>query len=85
MLWYQIIRLQGDLLSPIISNMEDYMSGMKSLYTREKKELETLAGDFGLLKRNDIRDKVLNIIDTCKNYSEGQRAIMRLYERVYCK
>lgn len=55
------------------------MAGMRSLCKQEKKELKVLADDFGLLHRADIQE----IIETCKSYSEGQRAIMRVYEKVY--
>lgn len=55
------------------------MAGMRSLCKQEKKELKVLADDFGLLGREDVQE----IIETCKSYSEGQRAIMRVYEKVY--
>lgn len=45
----------------------------------EKKDLETLADDFGLLQRNDVQE----IIQNCKIYAEGQRKIMRVYTKVY--
>lgn len=45
----------------------------------EKKDLETLADDFGLLQRNDVQE----IIQNCKTYAEGQRKIMRVYTKVY--
>ena len=44
----------------------------------EKKDLETLADDFGLLQRNDVQE----IIQNCKTYAEGQRKIMRVYTKV---
>ncbi len=44
-----------------------------------KKDLETLADDFGLLQRNDVQE----IIQNCKTYAEGQRKIMRVYTKVY--
>lgn len=44
-----------------------------------KKDLETLADDFGLLQRNDVQE----IIQNCKIYAEGQRKIMRVYTKVY--
>lgn len=53
--------------------------GMRSLCRQEKKELKVLAKDFGLLHRKEIQE----IIETCKSYAEGQRKIMRVYERVY--
>jgi len=45
----------------------------------EKKDLETLADDFGLLQMNDVQE----IIQNCKTYAEGQRKIMRVYTKVY--
>ena len=45
----------------------------------EKKELKTLADDFGLLYRADVQ----KVIKTCKNYVEGQKEIMRIYDKVY--
>lgn len=50
-----------------------------SLSAQERKDLTTLASDFRLLEREDVRE----IIDTCKSYSEGQQKIMRVYENVY--
>ncbi len=44
-----------------------------------QKELMTLADDFGLLHREDIR----KIIETCKNYEAGHKKIMQIYEEVY--
>lgn len=44
-----------------------------------QKDLMTLADDFYLLHREDVRE----IIETCKSYEEGQQKIMRVYERVY--
>lgn len=46
-----------------------------------QKELMTLADDFGLLHREDVQD----IIKSCRNYTEGQQKIMRVYEAVYLK
>lgn len=46
---------------------------------QEKRNLRTLARDFGLLDREDVQE----IIDTCKSYSEGQQYIMRVYDVVY--
>lgn len=50
-----------------------------NLSAQEKKELTTLASDFGLLEREDVQ----KIIDTCKSYSEGQQKVMRVYDNVY--
>lgn len=44
-----------------------------------QKELMTLADDFCLLGREDIR----KIIETCRNYDEGQQGIMRIYKELY--
>lgn len=44
-----------------------------------QKELITLADDFGLLGREDVRE----IIENCNNYLEGQKKIMGVYERAY--
>lgn len=44
-----------------------------------QKELMTLADDFGLLRREDVK----KIIETCKSYEEGQQKIMRVYSKVY--
>lgn len=46
-----------------------------------QKELMTLADDFGLLQREDVKE----IIENCKSYEEGQQKIMRVYEAVYLK
>lgn len=45
----------------------------------EKKELKILADDFGLLHRADVQ----KIIENCKNNVEGQKEIMRIYDKVY--
>lgn len=44
-----------------------------------QKELMTLADDFCLLHREDVR----KIIETCRNYDEGQQGIMRVYKEMY--
>lgn len=44
-----------------------------------QKDLMTLADDFGLLHREDVRE----IIGNCKSYAEGQQKIMRIYTAVY--
>lgn len=46
-----------------------------------KKELTILAEDFCLQERVDVR----NIIENCKCYADGQREIMRIYDRVYMR
>lgn len=44
-----------------------------------QKDLMTLADDFGLLHREDVRETIEN----CKSYAEGQQKIMKVYEAVY--
>lgn len=44
-----------------------------------QKDLMTLADDFDLLHREDVK----KIIETCRNYDEGQQEIMRVYKEVY--
>lgn len=51
----------------------------KGISSQDKKDLKILADDFGLLYREDIKE----IINTCKNYAEGQQKIMRVYTAVY--
>ncbi|MCM1048684.1 MAG: hypothetical protein NC433_09675 [Clostridiales bacterium] len=53
----------------------------KTINKQEKKDLKTLARDFGLLYRKEVQE----IIATCKSYEEGQQKIMRVYEAVYLK
>ena len=53
----------------------------KSINKQDKKDLKTLARDFGLLHRGDVQE----IIASCKSYAEGQRKIMRVYTAVYMK
>lgn len=55
------------------------MGRMKTMPGQEKKDLKILADDFGLLHRADVQE----IIETCRSYDEGQRAVMRVYEKVY--
>ncbi len=45
----------------------------------EKKELRILAVDFGLFHRHGVKE----IISTCKNYNDGQRKILAIYNKVY--
>lgn len=46
-----------------------------------QKELMTLADDFRLLKRKEVRE----IIETCKSYEEGQQKIMGVYTAAYLR
>ena len=57
------------------------MGTERNLCKEEKRELRALADGFGLLYREDIQE----IIETCKSYSQGQRAIMQVYTKVYMK
>ena len=54
---------------------------MRSLCRSEKRELKVLAEDFGLLERKEVREIIIN----CKNYSEGQRKILDVFNRVYMR
>lgn len=62
-----------------VAQCSSKVSVKKFMNKWEKKDLETLADDFGLLQRNDIQE----IIQNCKTYAEGQRKIMRVYTKVY--
>lgn len=62
-----------------VAQCSSKVSVKKFMNKWEKKDLETLADDFGLLQRNDVQE----IIQNCKNYAEGQRKIMRVYTKVY--
>lgn len=64
----------------VIVKMEVWKMGKaRNLCKEEKRELKTLADDFGLLYRPDVQE----IIETCRSYAEGQQKIMRIYEKVY--
>ena len=62
-----------------ISTFYRYENSLKAIDSQEKKELKTLADDFGLLHRADVQE----IIETCKSYAEGQQKLMRVYTAVY--
>ena len=51
----------------------------KCISKQERKDLKTLADDFGLLEREDVQ----KIIENCKSYAEGHQKIMRVYTSVY--
>ena len=53
----------------------------KTINKQDRKDLKTLANDFGLLQREDVQE----IIKTCKSYAEGQMKIMRVYTAVYMR
>ncbi len=54
---------------------------IKTMNKQDKKDLKTLADDFGLLYREDVQQ----IIQNCKSYAEGQQKIMRVYNAVYMR
>lgn len=62
-----------------VSTFHRYENCIRTISKQEKKELKILAGDFGLLHREDVQE----IIDTCESYEEGQKRIMRVYTAVY--
>ncbi len=51
----------------------------KKISTQDKRDLQVLADDFGLLHRKDVQD----IIQNSRSYSEGQQKILRIYAAVY--
>lgn len=55
--------------------------GIKTMSEQDRKDLQILADDFRLLGRKDVQE----IIENSKNYGEGQRKIMRVYNAVYAK
>ena len=57
------------------------MGRARNLCKADKKELKILADDFGLLHRKDIQEAIKN----SKSYTQGQRAIMRIYTKTYMK
>lgn len=62
-----------------VAQCSSKVSVKKFMNKWEKKDLETLADDFGLLQMNDVQE----IIQNCKTYAEGQQKIMRVYTKVY--
>lgn len=58
---------------------ENKGSTSRTISTQDKKDLQVLAYDFGLLHRKDIQD----IIQNSRSYSEGHQKIMRVYTAVY--
>lgn len=61
------------------STLNKYANSVGFINNQEKKELKTLADDFGLLHMKGVQE----IIDTCKSYEEGRRQIMEIYTAVY--
>ena len=55
------------------------MGKARNLCKADKKELKTLADEFGLLGRKDVQEAIKN----SKTYAEGQRAVMRIYTKTY--
>jgi hypothetical protein len=51
----------------------------KKISTQDKRNLQVLADDFGLLHRKDVQD----IIQNSRSYSEGQQKILRIYAATY--
>ncbi len=64
-----------------LSTFYKYESNMKTINKQDKRDLKTLARDFGLLQRKEVQE----IIENCKSYSEGQQKIMRVYTAVYMR
>ena len=56
-----------------------FMGRMKTMLGQENKDLKVLADDFGLLHRADVQE----IIETCRNYDEGQKELMKIYTIAY--
>lgn len=65
----------------LMNYKENNISVNNLLGISAQKDLLTLADDFCLLQREDVR----KIIETCKSYAEGQQKIMRVYTAVYLK
>lgn len=53
---------------------EDKEFVSRTISSQDRKNLQVLASDFGLLHRQDVQD----IIQSCKSYSEGQQKLMRV-------
>lgn len=51
------------------------------LSDQDKKDLTTLAQDFGLLERDGVQEAIA----TCTSYTEGQQYIMKVYDMVYMR
>lgn len=51
----------------------------KKMSSQDRKDLQVLADDFGLLYRQDVQE----IIQNSRSYSEGQQKILRVYSMVY--
>ena len=55
------------------------MGRMKTVTGQEKKDLEVLVDDFCLLHRADVQE----VIETCSNYDEGQKELIKIYTTAY--
>lgn len=64
---------------PPIGSMKEPVR--KTISKQDRKDLKTLADDFGLLYKKEVQE----IIETCKSYAEGQQKIMRVYETTYLR
>lgn len=53
----------------------------RTMNKQDRKDLKTLANDFGLLHRADVQE----IIANCTSYAEGQQKILRVYTAVYMR
>lgn len=82
--YYKEMPKQRDIIQAA-NKMMAYKGDSISLNNRcgisVQKELMTLADDFRLLKRKDVRE----IIETCRSYEEGQQKIMGVYTAVYMR
>ena len=75
----QFAEMQGIPIGTFNGYKRKLKSGSLTISKQERKDLKTLADDFRLLERQDVRD----IIENCKSYAEGQQKIMRVYTSVY--
>ena len=62
---------------PALGTKKEMIS--RTITKQDRKNLQVLADDFGLLYRKEVQD----IIQNCRSYSEGQQKIMRVYTAVY--
>lgn len=52
---------------------------IRNISKQDRKDLKVLADDFGLIDRKDVQQ----IINSCNSYTEGHRAILRIYNQAY--
>lgn len=62
---------------PALGRSKEFI--VKCISKQEKKDLKTLADDFGLWERKDVQE----IIENSKSYAEGQQKIMRVFTSAY--